>query len=66
MVIRSIASATGKTTEEIDEKKKVKGDLGKAAEEELAVKKQTSLLTKPLEIKYVSDLILKIIIQLMK
>jgi len=60
MVIRSIASATGKTTEEIDEKKKVKGDLGKAAEEELAVKKQTSLLTKPLEIKYVSETLDKI------
>ena len=60
MVIKSIANATGLTTDQIVGKMKEKGDLGKAAEEELATKKQTTLFTKPLDAKYMSATLDKI------
>ncbi|WP_287588659.1 ATP-dependent DNA ligase [Candidatus Borrarchaeum sp.] len=60
MVIKSIANATGLTTNQIVEKMKEKGDLGKAAEEELAIKKQTTLFTKLLDVKYMSETLDKI------
>ena len=49
MVIKAIANATGTDVTKITEKMKEKGDLGKAAEDAIRNKKQSSIPTKYLE-----------------
>lgn len=60
MVIKAIANATGTDVAKITEKMKEKGDLGKAAEDAIKNKKQSTLFTKPLLVKYVSETLEKI------
>jgi DNA ligase-1 len=60
MVIKAIANATGTDVAQITKKMKEKGDLGKAAEDAIKKKKQSTLFTKPLQIKYISETLEKI------
>jgi DNA ligase-1 len=60
MVIKAIANASGTDVAQITEKMKEKGDLGKAAEDAIKNKKQSTLFSKPLQVKYVSETLEKI------